>query len=332
MFFKNNKKTGIFGEVKREEAKNMLSNSNEDTNPENFGERNPFQQKTSFGDKNKSLFGNRSISPSTIQGKNSGGFGTISRDDEEMEDSQANNQSPFDSLSKKALRENSIKLNEEVNESIIRALSDKRQEQLQELKRINERKYNEVNVKKIGMFKETGSEIPLEIIKQPNFNRDWVTLNFKALQDFRKIIEQHHDEISKKFKSAKDSDKYILTEINLASLFFFCFHFVEDFYIPFWMREVVKIFSGDKKEIEAITKENIGSEVFLLIQRLEFEKAYEILTNTDERADIYEELSSIIYPIKQYFGKGFSQVYQKYEVSQIFENMTERARKLYTGL
>jgi len=98
------------------------------------------------------------------------------------------------------------------------------------------------------------------------------------------------------------------------------------------MREVVKIFSGDKKEIEAITKENIGSEVFLLIQRLEFEKAYEILTNTDERADIYEELSSIIYPIKQYFGKGFSQVYQKYEVSQIFENMTERARKLYTGL
>lgn len=155
-------------------------------------------------------------------------------------------------------------------------------------------------------------------------------MNFKDLQNFRSIIDKHHGELSQKFRNSKDTDGFILTEINLVSLFFYCFHLVEPIYVPYLMKTVVEVLDErEEPDLSGINEENISRELFKLLHTLQFEKAYEILSSFEKRDDVYEEIGNIIHPIKQYFASGFTHSYQDYEVEEMFSNMTVRAKQSY---
>mmetsp|Transcript_37565 Transcript_37565/g.37123 ORF Transcript_37565/g.37123 Transcript_37565/m.37123 type:complete len:378 (+) Transcript_37565:242-1375(+) len=247
-----------------------------------------------------------------------------------MEGTEETKQADITSLARNANQDGFKKLTDEVEESIIRALSDNRKEQLKCLKEMNQRRNEEINIKKIPMKIDSDSHGSMDMVKKPNFGKEANLMNFKDLQNFRNIIDKHYGELSQKFSNSKDTDEFVLTEINLVSLFFYCFHLVEPTYVPYLMKTVVEALNKRvEPDLNNINEENVSMELFKLLHTLQFEKAYELLSSFEKSADVYEEIGNIIHPIKQYFTNGFTQSYQNYEVEQMFNNMTVRAKHSY---
>ena len=320
------KNEGIFGKCNPKKSNPFTpdtENSKEETKLAS-SKQNPFTAKSS------SIFGGNSKSPSTIHGKGSSGFGLASRDDHDIEMEEDKKNKIVRSFNKSKKSDDALKMDKDLEISIIKTLSELRCRQLEDLKKINSRKFNEVNIKKIGIYNNDESSTQIEVIKRPNFQKDLLELNYKALADFRDVLQKHHHQVGTDFPNSDEKDKYLLSEISLISLVMFSFHFVENYYVPYLMKDAIMTFQSPEEEDSE--EEPITSKVYDLIKSLDFEKAYDLLTTAEERSDIFEEVSKIIYPIKNYFSQGFSRVYQSYEISQIFDSMVDQARKLYTGL
>ncbi|CAI2386754.1 unnamed protein product [Moneuplotes crassus] len=247
--------------------------------------------------------------------------------DVNVEEDKQDHQSSISNMEQDLLSFQNKKLSLELENSIIRELSDLRKHQLEDLKTLNRRKNEEMSIRTIPIKLDTNESV--KMIKRPNYDKEFNIMSFKNLQQFRAIIEKRNIEIQRELLSFRGShDSCIITEISLVS-FFYYLNLVEPIYVPYLVRTAIDIlYKYDSPPVESITEENLPTEVFKLLQTLQFEKVSELLSNFNS-CEIYEEISSIVHPIKQYFSHGLTQSYQNHEVEQVFRNMTLLAKNSY---
>jgi len=360
------KKTGIFGSVDGDDKPNSIFGtkpapnnlfgsgkpSSEGPQAKNLFSSNISKQDTfgTNGDKKSisplfgsgSGFGAGSQGVSSIGGKKqdsniftsqrSGNFG---RKDQDMDDDDEPHQSPSKGMRRvEDSRSSSGKINSKINESFIRILSDKRSIFLNKLSAVWNKKNQTVKTKKIDFWMDGSDPQHVEFQKQPNTDKLLTEINFESLQDFRKTIDDHIKMAEEnKFGHVSPNDLNLLNEMNVLILVLFSMYFIEQIYVPYCSRNIIRSISDKKKEVDSeyqqsLDKMEVPEKLYQLLLEGEIEQAYECLASAEMSSEILEEVSKILAPIKNYFKSGIHVTYQKYEIIQKFQIMNQNSEEL----
>lgn len=329
---KSNKTSGLFGSTASAGSPlNFVGNSISPAGGKGLFKSQGESPAKEFGkNSHASMFGNNSKAPSTILG-GSQGFKASSRGDEDMDVDNDIKKSSIKSLMKSSSA--GYRLSEAVEKSLIESLSASRSEQITALSNLGNRLQNEINVKKISFKQDKNSEAQFEMIKKPNQQKEFNKITLSFLNDFRSLINNEIAKISKdRSSSAGDKDVCFLQEISLVALIMYSFHFVDRYYVPLTLRNIIATITRDEHEDMDDGKQSLGDKLFRLLRNCQFEKADELLNSVDETSEVIENISNLIRSVAKYFKAGYDVAYQEYEISQLFADITDRAAALKRGL
>ena len=220
-----------------------------------------------------------------------------------------------------------FKFSNDMEESIIFSLSEKRGKAYENLLEIDRRQKKEIRTQKIDVdMEENKGTKKIEFRSRIDVNKEYDNQNLLNLQDLRDVLNEH---IGKGHDSKNDRD--MLNEMVLVSSVFFA-HFVEQVYQPVYARLVLQQLLEAKRKDDDIESYTWKEKLFYYLSGWEFEKAAQLFDQQEESFnksdELLEEIYKIILPIKNYFREGIFSNYQFHEVSGMFENMRQNAKAL----
>lgn len=223
-------------------------------------------------------------------------------------------------------------LSADLEEEIIRKLSDDRRRAFDALIEIDRRQKNEVRKTRLEVDMEDDGVYTAEIRKAIDINKDFSKQNLTNLQNLRDLLNSS-------IKGAHENEINLLAEMELVSMVYFM-HFVEDAYSLIYARSVLGQFiSANRKQTnwkQQYQEMSWEQKIFEHIKAAEFEEVVNLFNteydNYDQDRELYDHFYNTILPIKNYFKEGLKGTYQTYEIVNTFETMRQNAFSLLTAV